>query len=191
MENKIDLVELLKDQYTYPTWSTGTSYKLKTEIINYNQILIYYELEKTIMKKKFKEFFPRYIHLTAGFCWALGFFEGEGMKSKKYTSYRRFNITNKNPRDLKKFLNELHKSGLLPKERIRGKCFQIHHFLNREEIVRDYWSKQLDFPKEMFSIQDYNHNLKRSGNGVCHFDLGHVLLRRIFDLLNEKLITEE
>ncbi len=191
MEPVIDLIELVKTEYSYPTWSTDTSYKLKAEIIDKDKILIYYESEKTIMKKMFKETFPRYINLTPGFCWALGFFEGEGLKSKKYTSYRRFNITNKNPRDLKKFLNELDKSGLLPKERIRGKCFQIHHFLNREEVVIEYWSKQLDFPKERFSAKDYNHNLKREGNGVCHFDIGHVLLRRIFDLINEKLIAEE
>ncbi len=191
MENKIDILKLIDGQYTYPTWSTKTSYRLRAKIIDKDNISIYYESTKTIMKKKFRGIFPRYVFLTPGFCWALGFFEGEGMKSKKSTSYRRFNITNKNPLDLKKFLDELHKSKLLPKDRIRGKCFQIHHFLNNKLEAERYWSKQLNFPIEMFSAIDYNHNLRRSGNGVCHFDLGHVLLRRIFDLINEKIMTEE
>ncbi|GEM_PF-2085276 len=191
MDTKIDLLELIKGKYTYPTWSTGTQYKLCAEIITPNTIQLYYSISKSIMKKRKQRIFPRYIHLTPGLCWALGFFKGEGLSSLKSRGYYRVNITNKNPVHLKKVLTEFEKAALLPKENIKGRCFQIHHFMNDPITVKKYWAEKLGFPEELFSVIDYNHNLKREGNGVCHFDLSEVLLRRVLDLLNEKIIKEK
>jgi len=143
------------------------------------------------MKKRMSKIFPRHIKLTPGLCWALGFFKAEGLSSIKSKCYYRFNITNKNPIHLKKVLDELNKAGLLTKPQIKGKCFQIHHFANHPEQARKYWADKLNFPVDMFSAQDYNHNLKREGNGVCHFDISAVLLRRILDLINDKIINTE
>ena len=41
----------------------------------------------------------------------------------------------------------------------------------------------------MFSPLNYDDGFKKEGNGVCHFDKGDVLLRRIFDIINNKIIT--
>jgi len=186
---KIDLMDLLKEEYTYPNWSSGMKYKLETEIINEEEIYVFYYSTKTIMKKRFQRKFPRYIYLTPGFCWGLGFFKGEGLNSIRGTSYRRFIITNKSPTCLNKFLDELNNSKLLLKSAIKGKCFQIHHFLNSADEVVNYWSNKLNFPKKMFSPLNYDDGFKKEGNGVCHFDKGDVLLRRIFDIINNKIIT--
>ena len=187
---RIDLIELLKNEYTYPNWSTSTKYKLETQIINEEEILVFYHSTKTIMKKIFKRKFPRYIYLTPGFCWVLGFFKGEGLSSIRGKSYRRFVITNKNPICLNKFLDELEKSKLLLRSAINGKCFQIHHFLNHPDEVIDYWSNKLKFPRGMFSPLNYDDGFKKEGNGVCHFDIGDVLLRKVFDSINNKIMTE-
>ena|SRR3989338_3123250 len=189
--NKIDILELINGQYTYANWSSGSMYELHGKPINDKEIVVYYTIKKAIMKKTISRVFTRYINLTPSFCWALGFFRGEGLSSRRSKSYHRFNITNKNPVCLKKFLKEIDKSGLLLSHNIKGKCFQIHHFMNRPEIVEKYWSDQLGFPLEMFSAIDYDHNLSKEGNGVCHFDIGDVLLRRIIDLINDSIIAEE
>ncbi|HLD15265.1 MAG TPA: hypothetical protein VJB94_01670 [Candidatus Nanoarchaeia archaeon] len=188
MPQKIDLLELIKDKYTYPNWSTGRQYKLEGEILSRNKILIYYIATNHITKRKFQKIFPRYIYLTPSFCWVLGFFKAEGLSSIKNKAYYRFNITNKKPLFLKKVFTEIEKAGLLLKDEIKGRCFQIHHFKNDPEIVKKYWSNNLEFPIEMFVVRDYNHNLTKEGNGVCHFDISNVLLRRVLDLINDKVI---
>ncbi len=183
---RIDIIELVRNQYTYENWSSKSQYLIESEIVGEDKVVLYYVIKKAIMKKRFQREFQRYVYLTPGFCWALGFFQGEGLKSRKNRAYTRFNITNKNPIFLKRFLSEMDKAGLLRKEEIKGRCFQIHHFLNPPEVVKEYWSSQLGFPQEKFIAIDYNHNLKKEGNGVCHFDIGDCLLRRVIDLINEK-----
>ena len=142
------------------------------------------------MKKRIKRTFPCYIYLTPGFCWSLGFYKGEGLNSIKSKTYYRFGISNKNPVYINKFMDEMISSKLLAKHQIRGKCFQIHHFAYDLEDVKKYWSNKLDFPLELFSARDYNHNLTKEGNGVCHFDISEVLLRRILDLINDEVLAE-
>ena len=51
---KIDLMDLLKEEYTYPNWSSGMKYRLETEIINEEEIYVFYYSTKTIMKKRFQ-----------------------------------------------------------------------------------------------------------------------------------------
>ncbi len=89
--NKIDLVLLLKDKYTYPSRIKRKKYPIYTEIINEKSINVYYDITSGI-KRRIQGIFPRYVYLSPGFCWALGFFKGEGVNSIINGSYRRFSV---------------------------------------------------------------------------------------------------
>ena len=141
------------------------------------------------MKRSKRRNFPRFIFLTPDLAWSLGFFKAEGLSSRRSRAYYRFHLTNKNPLCLKKVLDTLHFSGLLPKSNIHGRCFQIHHSENITSEVIRYWSIQLGFPSEMFQVKDYP-SLCKKENGVCRIDLSDPLLRRILDLLNDKLMKK-
>ena len=166
---------------------------MQTQTVNDKMVMVYYEIttKKAHFKRRVQEQFRKTIVLTPGLCWAIGFFKGEGVNSIINGSYRRFSIVNKNPEKIKRFLQIMVLSGLLVKERIDGKCFQIHHFKKPTKDVIEYWSNALNFPKERFSAVAYGHDLHKSENGVCRFDIGHVLLRRIVELLNEHIMDHD
>jgi len=87
----IDLKELMDGKFTYPNWFTKTQYPLRCDAFE-NNVRIYYISTKSIMKKVFEKYLPRYIKLTPKFCWALGFLKGEGLNSIRGKSYYRFEI---------------------------------------------------------------------------------------------------
>jgi len=184
---KINLSELITDKRTYPNWSTGTTYLLKFEDLG-NKILIYYISGKTIMKKRYSKIFNKYIELTPGLCWALGFYKGDGLNSINGYSYHQFSITNKNPKMLNKVIKELDRAKLITRDKYPDRCFQIMNSNgNKKEIVK-YWSKHLGFEPDKFLVKRYKHELRKSYFGICHITIGDVFLRRIIDLLNEFII---
>lgn len=188
--NKIDLTILLKGKYTYPSRIKGIKYPINTQIINKKTINVYYDITSGI-KRRIEGTFPRYIYLSPGFCWALGFFKGEGVNSIINGSYRRFSIINRNPKYIKKFLDEILHSGLLEKSRLEQRCFQIHHYANALSKTRRYWAKELKIPGERIIMVNDKQSLKKKENGVCRFDISNVLLRKIVDLINEKILTND
>ena len=185
--NRVDLRILLKDRYTYPSRIKGKEYPIYTQLINKKMINVYYDVTCGI-KRRIQGTFPRYIYLSPGFCWALGFFKGEGVNSIINGSYRRFSIINRNPKYIKKFLDEIINSGLLEKSRLEQRCFQIHHYANVISKTRKYWAKELKIPEERIIMVNDKKSLKKNENGVCRFDISNVLLRKIIDLLNEKIL---
>lgn len=189
-EETIKICEIISGKETYPNWSTGTTYPLKFEL-DEDEIIIYYIMTKTIMNKVYSRKFPKEIKLTPSFCWALGFIKGEGMNSLNKSSYHRFGVTNKNPKLISYVLEELDKSNLLKKEKIPDRSFQILHWFSTPREVVNYWSNKLNVPKEKINPYNDKNSLKRTKFGTCHFYITDVLLRRIIDIISEKIFDNE
>ncbi|MBM3199387.1 hypothetical protein FJZ53_00505 [Candidatus Woesearchaeota archaeon] len=179
----IDIKELMDGKLTYPSWSTKTRYSIQCEIKS-DRVRVYYVTTKTLMKKVHERLFPRFIKLTPRFCWAMGFLKGEGLNSINGKSYYRFEITNKNPYLLNKVIEELDTSRILKKEDYPKKCFQIFHSSNERNVVKNYWSTNLDFDVNKFEVINCKSSLKKSDTGICHLYISDVLLRRVVDEIN-------
>jgi len=186
----IDIKELMEGKLTYPSWSTQTQYPIEC-ITNKDKVKVYYTTTKTIMKKTHERYFPRFIKLTPGFCWALGFLKGEGLNSIRGKSYYRFELTNKNPDLINKIIEELDKSDLIKKEDYPKKCFQIMHSYGKEKEIKYYWAEALDFDKSKFNVMNNKHALRKSKHGVCHLYISDVLLRRVVDEINRYVMNKK
>ena len=185
---KLDLVGLMNGKRTYPNWSTGARYRIQCEELDRGNIKIFYDISRTPMKKRISGNFPKIINVDASFSWVLGFLKGEGTNSKKRSSYRRFIFTNKNPIFIKKVPNELHNRKMINvRELIKG-CIHIIHSSGSIKKVLGYWSGKLKLSNDKFKILDYKKSLKKSKFGVCHVYLSDVILRRVIDEINNKIM---
>ena len=63
-----------------------------------------------------------------------------------------------------------------------GKTFAFH-----EDVLPQYKDTLTKTTNAHFNYDD---GFKKEGNGVCHFDIGDVLLRKVFDSINNKIMTE-
>lgn len=182
--NKIDIKELVKGEFTYPNWSTSSTYSLKAKELC-NDVLVYYF---TKSNRKISRIFPKEIDLTPRLCYILGFLKGEGSTSLGKSNYRRLTITNSEPKILKQVLNELEGTKLFKKEKLIDKSINLLHHLKHGDKVIDYWSKKLDLPKSKFKC--FDDERKTSSFGVCHIYISDVLLRRVIDLIHNKFLTK-
>lgn len=181
---KINIAKLIKNRYTYPSWTTSTCYKLNSEEIDNNFLKVYYIINKCV-KRKVERIFPKELTITPRFAFVLGLICGEGANKLGKSNYRRFTFTNKDPELIKIVLNELDRNKILNIKNLPDKSFYIHHTKKEEKDVVVFWSKMLGFDKNKFNFIKYK--IQSSEYGVCHFYLSDVLLRRVIDLLNESL----
>ena len=181
----VKIADLVSGEYTYPNWSSGSVYPLESYDEG-DETIVKYTVTNTIMRRPYSRRFPKEILLTTKLCWALGFLKGEGMNSRNPSSYHRFGVTNKDSKLINFVLDELFKSGLLKKENIPDKSFQILHCSADLREVQIYWAKKLGVPKSKIRPYDNKHIFKKSKYGICHFYITDVLLRRIVDLVHEK-----
>ena len=75
-----------------------------------------------------------------------------------------------------------------PEQEIPTKTAEQISLERAKKIIKEENTNKLNFPKKMFPPLNYDDGFKKEGNGVCHFDKGDVLLRRIFDIINNKII---
>ncbi|MDD5133132.1 MAG: hypothetical protein PHD81_02605 [Candidatus Nanoarchaeia archaeon] len=95
----IDLIRTLEGKYTYLN-RNGYEHPLKVKPINKNEVLVSYITEGRI-KREISRKFPRYLKINEKFIWAMGFIEGEGLKSKGVkSSMYRFSVTNNDPKTI-------------------------------------------------------------------------------------------
>ncbi len=85
-------------------------------------------------------------------------------------------------------LIELLDMQLFKRENISRTGVNILHAEENEEKVRRFWSSQLKIPLE--KVRYYNDDTKTSEFEVCHIYISDVLLRRVVDELNNKIMKK-
>ncbi len=181
-DNIINIKRLIEGKSTYPTWTTGSTHILKTKKSG-KKLIVYY---KTKSNRKISRLFPKEIKLTSRLIYSLGILIGEGATSIGKSNYRRFTLTNSNPRIIKVVLDELDRCGLFKRYDLNKRAINLFHHKNSNKKVINYWSKNLDLPGDKFIC--YNHQKKTSPFGVCHVYISDVLLRRVVDLIQDKFL---
>jgi hypothetical protein len=184
---EVAISKLIEGKKTYPSWTTGRVYPLKTRTIN-DKCLVYYE-PKGRVKRRIERVFPEKIALSSRFIWTLGFLKGEGSNALGKSNYRRFTITNTDARCLKIVIAELEKSELWKKEQLSNTGVNILHAKKDELETREFWAKGLAIPLE--KIKYYKTSERTSEFGVCHIYISDVLLRRVFDEINEFVMRKK
>lgn len=175
---KIDLAKVIFGLETYPTWSSGKSYKLKLEEFD----------DKILVRGKNASMaeFPRYVYLTPDIFWLVGFIDGEGSKSKGKSGYLRFTLTNNDPEMIKMALDILDRHKLLPKNKIPDKGIRIRRSSKHDDKkLLSFWMKYLNLPESKFYFSPKPDGLKKAKNGVCHIYISNMILRRVIDRLIE------
>lgn len=185
----IKVSEIVKGETTHPNWSSGSVYPLES-FDEGDKTVVKYVMNKTINNRSYSRKFPKEIKLTLKLCWVLGFLRGEGFNGLGKSTYHRFGVTNKNPKLVNFVLNELDFCGLLIKNNLPDNSIEIMHFSGKKEEVIKYWSSSLNVPVYKIKIKHYRHQFEKSKYGVCHVYLTDVLLRRIVDILHEKIIEK-
>ncbi len=173
----IKVSDLVRGAYSYPSWSTGSTYPL-----SYDEPYVRY---RPLQGKAISRAFPQHFRITPRFCYVLGLLKGEGANALGKSNYRRFTFTNTDPEMFRIVLEELRHQGLVQHHDFKPGCFHLLHFSASEQEVIRYWAKELSLPEGYFKT--FNDQSKTTKNGVCHLYLSDVLLRRIIDLLQERV----
>ncbi len=178
----IDLQSIIRDEETYPSWSTGRRYKLKVFEEYDNEITIGYV---TVSNRKFMRKFPKQITVSQELLWLIGFARGEGTQSTGKSGHIRFTLTNANARLMKNAISILCKTGLINRDSIYAKnALRINRSENHDDTkLLIFWKKELSAPKSAFYFAPKRDKNKKKINGVCHLYITDALLRRIFDLV--------
>ena len=179
---KINIKKLVNGEYTYPNWSTSSRYSLRTK--NQGKDIEVYYITKS--NRKISRLFPKYINLSVELSYVLGLLMGEGSNSLGKSNYRRFTITNSNPKVIDVVLEELDKNSIYKKSDLIDKSIHLLHHTKNESAVIKYWSTKLKLPKNKFKC--FNDENKTSPFGVCHVYISDVLLRRVIDLIHNKFL---
>lgn len=174
----IEIKKIIKNKFTYPSWTNNNSYPLKYSEMHADQIEVYY---RTVQNKKYSRMFPNNILLSPKNSFILGLIKGEGANALGKSNYRRFTFTNSDWYLIKIVLDFLEKNGFLDLNKISNKSFHILHHRKSNTKAIKYWSEKLNISKKFFvCFSDKN---LTSNFGVCHFYHSDVLLRRIIDLI--------
>ncbi|MBU0980924.1 MAG: hypothetical protein KJ709_09045, partial [Nanoarchaeota archaeon] len=179
----INIQKLVKGKYTYPSWSTNSTYQLRSRICG-NEIEVYYI---TKSNRKISRIFPKHISISHRLSYVLGFLKGEGSNSLGKSNYRRFTITNTDPEIMKFVLMELDRNDLFHTIDLIDKSVHLLHFTLPYKKVIEYWSNKLNLNKNKFKC--FHDEKRTSPYGVCHIYISDVLLRRIVDLIHEKIMS--
>ena len=173
---------MVEKRLTYPNWNTGSEYALLSKKAG-RSAEIYYVAKG---KRRFGRKFPQDVQLTVRFSYALGLLKGEGSNALGKSNYRRFTISNSNPKVISKVLKELEKAKLFFRsELIKNSCYVMHHKVSNLKVI-NYWSKMLNIRKYKFKC--FISEKQTSKYGVCHVYISDVLLRRIVDLMHGRLM---
>lgn len=183
MKKKIKLDELIVGQETYPTWSTKAVYSLQAESKD-DELLIYYVVKGN---RRISRIFPKKIELSTKFLYVMGLLKGEGSNTLGNSNYRRFTITNSDPKVVSIILKELEESKLFSKAELLDNSIHILHHLVEDGEAIDYWANQLRLKPQKFRC--FKDKSRTSKYGVCHVYISDVLLRRVIDLLHQKLMA--
>ena len=182
---KINVKKLLIGKETYPSWATGSTYQIESKETN-DKLIVYY---KTKTNKIISRIFPKTIRLTPNLIYVLGFLKGEGPTSLGKSNYRRFTITNTDPKILLICLNELEKCGLIEKSQLIDNSFHIIHHTKSDKESIEFWTKKLQLPTSKFKC--FYGKPGRNKYGVCHIYIRDVLLRRVIDIVHEEIFLKE
>ncbi|MBU2639889.1 MAG: hypothetical protein KKG75_04260 [Nanoarchaeota archaeon] len=178
---EIEISKLIEGKQTYPSWATNSIHNLQSHE-DKEGVLVYY---RTKSNKLISRFFPNKVNLTPRLIYVLGLLKGEGSNSIGDSNYRRFTMTNSDPAIIKIVLNELDKHNLFKKSKLIDKSIHLlHHTKSNKEVI-SYWSKKLGLNKSKFKC--FN-SKKTTPFGVCHVYISDVLLRRVVDLIHEKIM---
>ncbi len=183
---QIDIKDIIKGKYSYPSWSTNSSYPLEYEDISRSQTVVYYV---TKSNKRISKVMPKFLCITPELAYVLGLIKGEGANSLGKSNYRRFTFTNTDGFLIKKVIDILDGTGLYHKKDLPKNSFHILHFTEKEELAIDYWSKQLKQPPCRFRC--FDEKIKTRPYGVCHLYISDVLLRRVIDLLGDFILSDK
>lgn len=175
---KIDLLKILDGMESYPTWFSKRTYKFILEKVGDNKIRVIYPVNR----KQISSLLPRFIEIDEPFLWVLGFIEGEGLKSKGQSAYRRFMVTNNDFKNIKMVLDVLEKNKLLsrknlPKHSIRIRYNRFHN----KKWLSNFWSKNLIISKDKLYFSPNPDPLKKSKFGTCDIYINNVIFRRVID----------
>ncbi|MBI4453280.1 hypothetical protein HY636_01430 [Candidatus Woesearchaeota archaeon] len=180
---KINIKLLIEGKKTYPSWSTKERHNLYAkEEYPYTTIYYYTKSNKIISKS-----FPSDVILTPKLLYVFGILIGECPTSLGDSNYRRVTITNSNPKLIQIVLEELEKANLLKISYIIDKSIHLLHFKKDDNVVIDYWAKELNLSTGKFKC--FNDKSKTTDYGVCHVYISNVLLRRVIDLIQEYILN--
>lgn len=180
---KINIKNLVKGKMTYPNWTTNSTYPLQV-IENEGNVTVYYKIKGN---RIINRIFPSTLYLTPHLSYVLGLIKGEGSTSLNKSNYRRFTLTNSNPKIINIILNEMDKNNLFKKSNINNNSIHLLHYTEIEEAVVQYWSNALNLPKIKFKC--FDDKLKTSEYGVCHVYISDVLLRRVIDIIHDEFLN--
>jgi ribosomal protein L22 len=180
----VQLKALIDGKFTYTSWSTNSSYMLKSKGLDNQNILVYYI---TKSNKVFSREFPKFISITPKFACILGLIKGEGANALGKSNYRRFTFTNSDCELVKKVLDTLIENKLLMRENLKEKSIYIMHYQKEESTVLKHWSRKLEFPLSKFRcIETVD---KTRDYGICHVYVSDVLLRRVIDIMIDSILN--
>jgi hypothetical protein len=174
---------LIEDKFTYPNWNSNAAYPLQAKESKSN-IEVYYIVKGN---RKVGRQFPKEIDISSSFSYALGLLKGEGSNSLGKSNYRRFTITNSDPRVIRFLVKQLESAGLLSISELKEGSFHLLHHTATDNEAIEYWSKPLNLPESFFKC--FDDKTKTTPYGVCHVYLSDVLLRRVIDLLHELVMN--
>jgi len=182
---KIDLVKLLDGVETYPNWSTQKTYKLKTSY-DKKTVTVTYDCPS----KRPKRSFNRYVNAEKDLFWMFGFLEGESLNSIKSSSYKRFIVTNNNPKRMKLVLDILERYNFVTRKNLPKNSIRIRYGQNlNKNALPDYWAKKLQVKKDKIYLAKKPDILKKSERGLCDIYISDVLLRRVLDAIKDYLFN--
>jgi hypothetical protein len=189
----IDIADLVRGLSTYPNRS-ASRYKLRCRNNGPESIEVYYEITKGAVMRTVRRKFPRYIAINERFIWVLGLLRGEGLRSiGPRSSMYRFSVVNNDLAVIKAVIVVLDESRVARFDDIKtkGGLTRISYgpYCNVRR-ARKYWAEGLGITISKVEMARKAEPQKRARMGSCMFTLNDVLLRRIMDLIAERVHTQ-
>lgn len=184
----VSVEKLIRGASTYAT-RYGNSYPLKIRHHGKNRVEVYYTITKGAVRREVGRIFPERVRVDSSFMWVLGLLRGEGlMSSGARSSMYRFAVVNNDPSIIRAVMEVLANSRLINFGNIKRKFIRITYgFQTETNGLADYWAKELGVPLEIIDIARTPHHLKKARYGSCTLIISDVLLRRIIDLLADRI----
>ncbi len=187
---KINIPSIVLGASTYPNRS-GRSYKLNVRSVDPSHVDVFYEITSGAARRLVSRRFPKQIEINSRFLWVLGLLRGEGLRSKgAKSSIYRFNIVNNDLEVIQAVIRILDESGLavFDEYRLRPGLIRISYGPYCDTWkARRHWARGLGIPLAKVEISKRPEPQKRARFGSCMFTLNDVLLRRVMDLIAQRV----
>jgi hypothetical protein len=187
---RLSVADLASGKTTYRN-RYGRSYVLRTKCIQGSKVEMSYEITHGAAKRIVRRIFPGYIEVNGRLLWILGLLKGEGLSSVgSRSSMYRFCVVNNDPSVIRAVMRVLDDSGLEPLARMRTRCGLIRisygPHCDKQE-TKEFWARELGLGNQEINLARNSERQKRAIHGSCMLTLSDVLLRRVFDLVAEKV----